>query len=83
MKEVNEYEGWTVEDINAYSELLKKEMVAIDIKRAEIRGAMAAMKQTHQADLNNIESLSSVDGFKAFNFDWDLFESDILKEQLA
>jgi|TARA_R110000823_G_scaffold249959_1_gene373163 hypothetical protein len=83
MKEVNEYEGWTVEDMNAYTKLLKKEIVAMNIKRAERRGAMAAMKQTHQADLDNIESLVSVDGFKAFHFDWDLFESEILKEQIA
>ena len=83
MKEVNKYEDWTLEEIKAYSERLQKQMVALDIKNAERRGAMAAMKQTHQAEMSNIESLSSLDGFKVMHFDWDLFESDILKERAA
>ena len=83
MKEVNEYEGWTVEDMNVHREKMDAEIVALKIQIAERRGAMVAMKQTHQADLDNIKSLSSLDGFKVLNFDWDLFESDILKEQVA
>lgn len=76
MKEVNKYEGWTSEDHAAYLEKLR-------ILSAERRGAMAAMKQARQAESENIESLSSLDGFKVMDFDWDLFESDILKERAA
>jgi hypothetical protein len=76
MKEVNEYEGWTLEDHRVYQEKLRTES-------AERRGAMAAMKQARQTERENIESLSSLDGFKVIDFDWDLFESDILKERAA
>jgi hypothetical protein len=44
---------------------------------------MAAMKQARQTERENIEILSSLDGFKVIDFDWDLFESDILKERAA
>ena len=83
MKEVNEYEDLTVEEMKVYQDKISAEIVALKIQIAEKRGAMVAMKQTHQADLDNIESLSSLDGFKVLHFDWDLFESDILKEQSA
>ena len=83
MKEVDEYEGWTLEDHRVYQDKISAEILALKIQIAEKRGAMVAMKQTHQADLDNIESLSSLDGFKVLHFDWDLFESDILKEQSA
>ena len=83
MKEVNEYEGWTVEDMNVHREKMDAEIVALKIQIAERRGAMVAMKQTHQAELTNIENLSSLNGFQVLHFDWDLFESDILKEQVA
>jgi len=83
MKEVNEYEDLTVEEMKVYQDKISAEILALKIQIAEKRGAMVAMKQTHQADLDNIESLSSLDGFKVLHFDWDLFESDILKEQSA
>ena len=76
MKEVNEYEGWTLEDHRVYQEKLRTHC-------AERRGAMAAMKQARQTERENIESLSSLDGFKTLKFDWDLFESDILEEKVA
>tara|TARA_B110000211_G_scaffold146270_1_gene166809 strand:- start:568 stop:798 length:231 start_codon:yes stop_codon:yes gene_type:complete len=76
MKEVDKYEGWTLEDHRVYQEKLRTHC-------AERRGAMAAMKQARQTELENIESLSSLDGFKVIDFDWDLFESDILKERVA
>jgi len=78
MKEVK-----TIEEMKVYQDKISAEIVALKIQIAEKRGAMVAMKQTHQADLDNIESLSSLDGFKVLHFDWDLFESDILKEQSA
>ena len=83
MKEVNEYEDLTIEEIEVYQNKISAEIVALKIKIAEKRGAMVAMKQTRQAELDNIESLSSLNGFKALQFDWDLFESDILKERAA
>ena len=83
MKEVNEYEDLTLEEMKVYQDKISAEIVALKIKIAEKRGAMVAMKQTHQAELDNIESLSSLNGFKALKFDWDLFELDILKEKAA
>ena len=76
MKEVDKYEGWTLEDHRVYQEKLRTHC-------AERRGAMAAMKQARQTERENIESLSSLDGFKVMDFDWDLFESDILEEKVA
>jgi hypothetical protein len=83
MKEVNEYEDLTLEEMKVYQDKISAEIVALKIKIAEKRGAMVAMKQTRQAELDNIESLSSLNGFKALQFDWDLFESDILEEKVA
>jgi len=83
MKEVNEYEELTVEEMKVYQDKISAEILALKIQIAEKRGAMVAMKQTHQAELDNIESLSSLNGFKPLKFDWDLFESDILKEKVA
>ena len=76
MKEVDKYEGWTLEDHRVYQEKLRTHC-------AERRGAMAAMKQARQTESENIESLSNLDGFKVIHFDWDLFELDILKGRAA
>ncbi len=78
MKEVK-----TIEEMKVYQDKISAEIVALKIQIAERRGAMVAMKQTHQAELTNIENLSSLNGFQVLHFDWDLFESDILKEQVA